>query len=192
MPDTNQNTVTNVSAGKPKVLGAIYHAPLGTALPTTVSAALNASFACVGYISEDGVTNSNSAESESLKAWGGDIVMVSQTEKNDTFAFKMIEAKNIEALKAVYGAANVSGTLSEGVTVKSNSKQNPAEAWIIDIAMSENAFKRIVIPNAMLTELEDIVYNDSEAIGYGVTLSALPYSGFDGDTHREYIQTVSA
>ena len=127
-----------------------------------------------------------------MKAWGGDIILVSQTEKADTFKFKMVEAKSIEAIKAVYGAANVSGTLSEGVTVRSNSKQMPAEAWVIEIAMSENTFKRIVIPNAMLTELEDIVYNDSEAIGYGVTLSALPYAGFDGDTHREYIQTVSA
>lgn len=191
MPETNHNTVTNVSAGKPKVLGAIYHAPLGSTLPTTVSATLDTAFACVGYISEDGVTNSNSAESESTKAWGGDIVLVSQTEKSDTFSFKMIEAKNIETLKAVYGASNVSGTLADGITVKANSKQAVSEAWVIDICLSENAFKRIVIPNAMLTELEDIVYNDSEAIGYGVTLTALPHSGFEGDTHREYIQTVS-
>ena len=191
MADTNQNTVTNVSAGKPKVLGAVYHAPLGSTLPTTVSGDLDAAFKCVGFISEDGVTNSNSAESESVKAWGGDIILVAQTEKSDTFKFKMVEAKNIEAIKAVYGSDNVSGTLSAGVIVKANSKQTPAEAWVIEIAMNDNAFKRIVIPNAMLTELEDIVYNDSEPIGYGVTLSALPYSGFDGDTHREYIQTVA-
>jgi len=191
MADTNQNTVANVSAGKPKVLGAVYHAPLGSTLPTTVSGALDAAFACVGYISDDGVTNSNSAESESVKAWGGDIILVTQTEKSDTFKFKMVEAKNIEAIKAVYGSDNVSGTLAGGLTVKANSKQNPAEVWVIEIAMSKNTFKRIVIPNAVLTELEDIVYNDSDPIGYGVTLSALPYEAFDGDTHREYIQTVA-
>lgn len=191
MADTNQNTVANVSAGKPKVLGAVYHAPLGSTLPTTVSGALDAAFACVGYISDDGVTNSNSAESESVKAWGGDIILVTQTEKSDTFKFKMVEAKNIEAIKAVYGSDNVSGTLAGGLTVKANSKQNPAEVWVIEIAMSKNTFKRIVIPNAVLTELEDIVYNDSDPIGYGVTLSALPYEEFDGDTHREYIQTLA-
>lgn len=185
------NTVTNVTVGKPNVSGAIYHAPLGSTLPTTVSGDLDAAFKCVGYISEDGVTNSNSAETESTKAWGGDVVLVTQTEKGDTFKFKMIEAKNAEVLKAVYGSANVTGALSTGITVSANSKQIPAEAWIIDVALSENAFKRIVIPNATLTELEDIVYKDSEALGYGVTISALPYASYDGDTHREFIQTVT-
>ena len=47
-------TATNVTVGKPKVGGAVHWAPLGTALPTSATEALNAAFVDLGYVSEDG------------------------------------------------------------------------------------------------------------------------------------------
>lgn len=54
------NNAQNVSVAKPKVGGAVFVAPVGTDLPTDATTALNAAYQNVGYISEDGVVNTNS------------------------------------------------------------------------------------------------------------------------------------
>ena len=179
-------TVTNVTTGKPAVGGAVYRAPLGTALPTSASAELDEAVVSLGYISEDGLTNENSIETEEVKAWGGDTVLNPQTGKTDTFGATFIEALNVEVLKMVYGDENVSGTLATGIIVRANSKEAGGSCYVVDQIMREGALKRIVIANGKLSDLGEISYNDSDAVGYAVTLTALP--GFsDGDTHKEYI-----
>lgn len=178
--------MSKVSTGKPKIGGAIFRAPVGTALPTDVTTTLNAAFKSVGYIDENGVTNSNSPTSENIKEWGGQIVHNMGTEKDDTWKFKMIESENEEVLKTVYGDDNVTGTLSAGMTVKANAAEAVPMAWVIDMVMSNNVAKRVVIPSATVTEVADIVYKANEAIGYEVTLSATPDES--GNTHYEYIK----
>lgn len=176
--------VKNVSAGKPKIGGAIFRAPLGTELPTDAKTALDAAFKELGYCSDDGITNSNSPETDNVKAWGGDTVLDLQTSKEDSFQYKLIEITNVEVLKAVYGDDNVTGTLDSGITVKANSNEAESCAWVFDMIL-KNAIKRIVVPSASVTEVADIVYKDSEAIGYETTIKATP--DLSGNTHYEYI-----
>lgn len=182
------NTVANVATGKPKVTGGIWRAPLGTTLPTDATTALNSAFVCLGYVSEDGVVNSNSPSTTDIKAWGGDVVLSPQSEKPDTFQFTLIEVLNSDVLKAVYGDANV--TIASGVTkVSANSKEGKAAVWVIETAL-RGSYKRIVIPNGQVTEIGDITYKDEEAVGYQVTVKAFPDS--NGDTHSEYIEAIPA
>lgn len=181
------NTVTNVSAGKPKVGGAINVADTSATLPTAVSTALTG-FTPLGYVSEDGLTNQNTIDSEDIKAWGGDTVLVIQTEKTDTFGLTLIEVLNVDVLKIVFGDDNVTGTLADGITVNVNATELPEKAWVIDMVMRGGALKRIVIPRAKVSEIGEVSYTDNEAVGYELTLTALPDA--NGNTHYEYIKAA--
>lgn len=177
---------TKVTVGKPKIGGAIHRAPLGTALPTDATTELDQAFKPLGYIGEDGLSNSNSPESDSIKAWGGDTVVTYTASKEDTFSFTMIEALNVDVLKAVYGDKSVTGDLDSGITIKANSQDAEAASWVFDMILRDKTLKRIVIPNAAITEVGDIVYSDEEVVGYETTIMAIPDN--DGNSHYEYIK----
>lgn len=185
MATASKNKASNVTAGKPKITGAIFRATVGSTLPTDAKTELDTAFKCLGYVSEDGVTNSNSPESEQTKAWGGDVVLSTQTEKPDTFQFKLIEAKNVDVLKMIYGDSHVTGDLDTGIKVDVTAEDPGPAAYVIDMILKDGDLKRIVIPSASISEMDDIVYNDSEPVGYDVTLTAT--ADDTGCTHHEYI-----
>ena len=178
-----------VSTGKPKIGGAIFRAPKGTTLPTSATEALDPAFKDIGYVSEDGVTNSNSRESEEIKAWGGTTVLSSQTSVTDTWAAQFIESINVEVLKMVFGEDNVTGDIDTGIVVTVNGAEAAEAAYVFDMVLKGGVLKRVVLPCAKMSELGDTVYKDDEAIAYDVTLSAMPDES--ENLHYEYIVTPS-
>lgn len=183
------STVSNVSVGKPRTSGSIFRAPLGTTLPTDATTTLGAAFVQLGYVSDDGVVNANTPESEKIKAWGGDTVLTPLTEKEDEFQLTLLEVLNSDVLAAVYGEDHVTGTLATGITVEATSEESEEAVWVVDMIMRGGVLKRIVIPDGKISDMDDITYKDDEAIGYALTITALPDA--EGVTHYEYIKSAS-
>lgn len=181
----------SVTAAKPAVGGALYVAPKGTTLPTTANGALDAAFNSLDYISDTGVVRAVALDTSVVKAWGGDTVLVLENSKTETFAFSMLNAHSIYALKVINGDDNVTGTgLAGGITVKSNNKERGGNSYVIDMIESGNTLHRIVIPNGIVSEIQDINYVDNAAIAYGVTITAVADSS--NNTCYEYFLTAPA
>lgn len=180
------STVANVTAAKPRTGGAIFRAPLGSTLPTDATTAIDTEvYKALGYLSKDGLVNTNNPESDTIKAWGGDVVLTYQSEKPDTFKFTPIEALNVDVLKAIYGDANVTGDLTNGIAITANAKDQEEAVWVFDMIMRNGVLKRIVIPDGKISEIGDITYADEEVVGYETTLTAMPDTS--SNTHYEYI-----
>lgn len=174
----------HVTVAKPKKGGAVFRAPLGTPLPTSAKDELDIAFKDLGYISTDGVVNSNSPESESISAWGGDVVYTYPKSKTDNFKMTLIEALNPEVLKTVYGDENVTGDLENGLSIKANNNQQEPSCFVIDTILRGNVLQRLVLPNASVTAVGDITYADGTVLGYETTLTAALDD--DGNTHYDY------
>ncbi len=165
-------TADNVLVG---VTGGAYVAPEGTTLPTTPSASLNAAFEEVGYISEDGVTQSIGADITDIKAWqNGDVVRKIQTSHDLTYQFTMIETSDV-TLEAYYG------NYAAGV-VEIDGSQLPHKSWVLSVLDGTDVV-RIVVPDGQITERGDIVYQNADAVGYPITISCFP----DGSGNKAYM-----
>ena len=182
------NTATNVTTGKPKVSGAVFIAPKGTALPTDATSALSSAYVGLGYVSDAGLENTNDMNISTIKEWGGLVVYNSLDELTDQFKLVLIEAKNIDVLKAAYGDSNV--TESNGTIHVVVDADDPQEkVWVFDITLRGGIAKRIVVPDGAVTARDAVTYTASDAVGYGLTISAYPDA--NGKTHDEYIESAT-
>lgn len=175
----------NVAVGKPnlEVSGGILVAPTGSTRPDDAETQLDAAYVPLGYVGEDGVTETSERSTEVIRAWGGVKVRTVQTEYGCSITLTLIESRRAETLRAVFGDDNVSATAS-GITVKRNERALPHRQWVIDMKDGDNA-RRLDIGYGQITEVGDITYVDGEAISYEITISCDPDD--DGDSLVEYL-----
>lgn len=183
------NDSTKVSFGKPKAQGAVFVAPAGTPLPASASVALNAAFTNVGFISDDGLVNTVSTDTEEVHAWGGDLVLMSQSTFMENFTVNLLET-NPAALALFYGSGNVSVS-GNNITVTQNSAALPQIVVVFDIVMTGGRIKRIVVPIAQVVDRSgDITYSDGDPITYPIVIQAYPDAS--GNSHVEYIALIGS
>lgn len=174
------NKATNVVVGKPLVSGGILLAPLGTALPTDEVAAPNVAFKSVGYVTDNGFTKSEKLSTAMINAWGGDLIAITQKNKVVTAKLAIAEYLNPLSQTIIYGVANVTITAATTVVgakmaIVSTSAACPENAWIIEM-FSGLARGRIVMPDAQVTDADDVSFKDDDISARGITLTLKPDS----------------
>lgn len=168
----------NVFVGAPDraTSGAVMVAPLGTALPTTVTTAPNVAFKDLGYIDESGFVISQTLDWVKIHDWGGDQIRTFLTKFTGTVKFTCLET-NTPVLNLIYGAANLTTTTTTGAptlqTVKLNAVETPAVSMIVNILDGVRSM-RVVIPNVQVTERGDLTFAKTDPIKWQLTGECYP------------------
>ena len=188
-----RNTDVRVGAPDQKVTGAIKHAPKGTAIPslasiTKAAVTLNEAFVGDEYVSEDGLTLTPSMSTADIKEWGGATVRKVLESFDGTISWTMIST-NKEALSIAFGEANVTSvtaSTAHGAQVQAalGAYLPDEQAWVF---LMKDGDARIVIavPDGQITEVGEVNFRSSEAVGWAVTLSCYP----DSNGNCIYIMT---
>jgi hypothetical protein len=182
------NTVGNVLQGVPVTTGGILIGTAAASLPTSASAATTG-FTALGYAGEDGLTETADRTIDKIKAWGGNIVKVVQSEFSVSYQFTLYESLNANVLKAVHGSGNVTTTAATSAhgtlqAVQVSGDTMPKLPWIFD--MLDGAVKiRIVVPLGQINTVGEITYNDGGVIGYPVTVEA--FADSSGNNAYKYL-----
>ena len=171
----------NVTVGKPLIAGAVYRAPVGTTLPTAADATLDEAFAPVGYISDEGLRWSYSGDGDVIRAWGRDVVARPAGVVDDVASFQMLETVNEEAVRAFWGD-DARSVITGGYALQVGVPSPVQYSWVIDMLLPQKngpaviwpnpRVRRIVIPMASVRDREEISYQDSELVAYGLSLKA--------------------
>jgi hypothetical protein len=173
LPSTNV-----IAAGTPNfaVTGGVLAGPIGTALPTTASASINAAIKPLGYVSNDGLEAKGDRKVEEIKDWNADIIASLQTEHSVKFTLTLYGVFDPDVLSEVFGPDNItvtpatslSGTL---IAVHETGSVLPRRVWIFD--MKHDAKKvRIVLPNAKISESSENKFVAGTLQGFQITVEA--------------------
>ncbi|MDN4162944.1 hypothetical protein [Nocardioides abyssi] len=182
---TNSN---NVVAPKPMASGGILVGDLTAAAPTDATTALTG-FTPLGYVGEDGLTQTTDRSTDKVKAWGGDTVKILQTDFASTFSFTLIETLNADVLETVFGAGNVTVAAGGAVSIAINGDELPQRSFVFDMKDGDNRV-RLYVPKGQVTSVDDVTYTDGEVSGFSVTVEA--FVDENGNNAYQYISRPAA
>ena len=153
------------------VTGQLMVAPVATTAPTGTGGTTTG-FVDLGYVSEDGVTETRERSTEDIKSWqNAATVRTVITDATYTFQATLIET-NPATVAAFYGATVTSG-VSDGNFVVVPSATGGRKSFLLDIVDGAELM-RYYIPQGEITEVGDRTYASGEPIGYDITITAYP------------------
>lgn len=140
--------------------------------PTDSGTALGTGWTDLGYVSEDGVTETRDRSTNTIRAWqNGDTLREVVTESTLTYAMTFAETK-AATVELFYGNT-VDDT--DGSIVIVPSSTGGRHPFVIDVVDGDETI-RTYIPDGEVTEVGDQTYVNGELIGYEVTITCYPSS----------------
>jgi hypothetical protein len=137
--------------------------------PTDANTTLGVGWADLGYVGEDGVTETRDRSTETIRGWqNGDILREVVTEASVSFQAVLVETKK-ETVELYYGTT----VAADGSLVIVPSKTGGRKPFVLDV-IDGDEFIRAYIPAGEVTEVGDQVYANGEPVGYEVTIRAYP------------------
>lgn len=168
------------------VTGAVYSGPSGTTAPTDATTALDAALIDLGYVHEDGVTETRERSTEKIKAWqNGALLREVVTESSMTYTFRLLETKK-ETVEAYYGAT-VDGVT--GAVSINPSSTGGRMCFAIDV-MDDGQEIRVWVPDGEVTSVGEQTYANGTPIGYEVTVTA--YADANGVSAIKFYSALAA
>lgn len=178
------NDKSNIAIGLPNPKGALYWAPLGTALPTDATTPLAGEFVNLGYVTEDGLTSTTAEEGDDIKAWGPETVARNQTSYGRNFTFNLLESSRVSVLQFRYGKGNVKIETDGAITIDDTGEILPHGVFVCETIETNSGGvrrHRQILGDAQFTDRSgDMTFNNSDAITVPVSLTAYKFADAAG------------
>lgn len=164
-------TADNVKVG---VTGSVYVGPTTTTAPTSATAALDAGFSELGYVSGDGLEEARDRSTNQIRAWqNGDLIREVVTESTATFKFMLMETT--KAVIELFYGSSVSGSGASAKVDVNPSATGGKKSFVFNVVDGTTTV-RTYVPVGEVLAVEPVKIANGEVIGYGVTVTAYPDS----------------
>ncbi|MDX3712731.1 hypothetical protein PV733_28090 [Streptomyces europaeiscabiei] len=160
------------------VQGTFYVAPVGTTAPTDPYSPWGTGWNDLGYVAEDGLTESLNENRQEFKAWGYNSAVRTQvTDRQTTFKVTFMQTSYL-TLALYYGvdAADMtsSGTGSTQFLAFEEPQSNEPMYYAIGMDVIDNDKpKRIIVARAEVTTKGDLPHKSDSVQNYDLTFSSL-------------------
>lgn len=173
--------------------GAIMQAPIGTPMPdlsdiTPSKVTIDEDFVDAGYANEDGLTLTPDISTSDIPSWGGAIVRRVLEQFDGTIQFVLIQTDET-GLKMAFGddfVDAVAADTTHGNQLKAalGAHLPDPKSWIFKMK-DGSARMLILVPNGQVTSLGEVTFNNTDPVGWDVTVSCYP----DDEGNSIYILT---
>lgn len=141
-------------------------------------------FQLIGYLSEDGITNTTDTNTAEVKDANGTTVMKVISSYAESYKFMLIEFLRKAAAQLRYGDNAVTGK-DKSMVIKHQMPDDTPVSLVFEIVATGNVKDRAVIGSATRSEFGDRQMHSSDVLGYDLTVAANDMG--DGVTSIEYI-----